>query len=190
MSLVIIAAKRAWSSPRTVLNCRPIPLPAFTYRTVALALISPSSTRKCNSTVEPTAHTLRVWIKRPPTLRSLTRDVSSVRPHRQKTATPSGVSTRLWCLREWRTGLFKVGSLDQAGSKSSDCKRVYITANRREIEFESQKRTSRAHYPNERLPRLIRSLENAASNASAGYKRLVIYGVGFMGFSTRSALKC
>jgi hypothetical protein len=138
MSLVIIAAKRAWSSPRTVLNCRPIPLPAVTYRTVALALISPSSTRKCNSTVEPTAHTFRVWIKRPPTLRSLTRDVSSVRPHRQKTATPSGVSTRLWCLREWRTGLFKVGSLDQAGSKSSDCKRVYITANRCEIEFESQ----------------------------------------------------
>ena len=46
MSLFIMVEKRTLSWLRTVLNCKPIPLPALTYRTVALARISPSSTRK------------------------------------------------------------------------------------------------------------------------------------------------
>jgi hypothetical protein len=111
MSLLIIVVKRVWSSPRTVLNCRPSPLPAITYRTVALALICPSSTRKLSSIVASTGHTFDVTRKRPPTLRSLTREVSSTRPHLQMAHTPSGVSTRLWCLLERRACFFKMRSL-------------------------------------------------------------------------------
>jgi hypothetical protein len=46
MSLLIIVAKRTWSSLRTVLNFKPSPLLSLMYCTVASAAISPSSTRK------------------------------------------------------------------------------------------------------------------------------------------------
>lgn len=63
--------------------------------------------------------TLFVSTKRPPTLRFLTRDVSSVRPHLQRTHTPSGVSTRLCCLCEASTCLLIMRSFLVRVSPSS-----------------------------------------------------------------------
>jgi len=77
-----------------------MPTRGMRWRTVAVARMAPSSTRKSRATVEPTGHVLHVSIKSPSALRLRTRDVSSGRSRSlrpQTTQTPLDVSTRLVC---------------------------------------------------------------------------------------------
>src|SRR6202047_5015568 len=77
-SLVTNAVRRGPSSSVSAVNFNPSPLPGFTCRTTASALIFPSSKRKSSLIVVSTSRAFSVSTNKPPILRSRTREVSSL----------------------------------------------------------------------------------------------------------------
>src|SRR6266481_5146787 len=83
-------------------NFNPIPLLGTRCRTTASARMFPSWTRNSSWAFTPSGCRTGVERNSPPTLRSLTRDTSSISPQRQQTHIPSGVSTRELNLLEYK----------------------------------------------------------------------------------------
>lgn len=93
-SLAIISPRRGRSPSGIAVNFSPSPLAGSTWRTTASALTCPSWTRKSTVAAAPKGLDVRVLIKRPPKLRSLTGETSSRPLQLQYTDTPSSISMR------------------------------------------------------------------------------------------------
>lgn len=82
-SRLISAARLGRSFSLTASNFNPSPPPGFTCRTIALARICPSWTRKWRLAFAPRRFVLRVSMNNPPALRFFTRDRSQSPVHSQ-----------------------------------------------------------------------------------------------------------